>query len=228
MLIHIIESKLEDDDELVDANESDHREELDGIESDNDEWNSDYDLEAGDVSYNLEGMFEPIYENAKVTVCDAYCAIMKFKPQSGCSFTTLGYLLQLLQLLCSSGNRLPKSVYMLRTFFKQFGSCKSRQQDCPHCGKEVIGYCSNSNCPKSDPNCFILIDTEKQLQSILSSKYSYNSLFIQNVNCFIYLEHWNDLQYVQPHTLFSDLCSTTMFKANKEFFKKEEHEYCHV
>ncbi len=38
--------------------------------------------------------------------------------------TTLGYLLQLLQLLCPSGNQLPKSVYMLRNFFKQFGSCK--------------------------------------------------------------------------------------------------------
>ena len=165
--LNSIESEMEDDDEFVDANESD-REELDGIESDNDEWNSDDDLEAGNVSYNLEGMFEPIYENAKVTVCGAYCAIMKFKALSG-------YLLQLLQLLCPSGNQLPKSVYMLRKFFKQFGSCKSRQQYCPHCGKAVTGYCSNSKCPRSDPDCFISIDTEKQFQSILSSKYNYNS-----------------------------------------------------
>ncbi len=183
--LNSVESEMEDDEEFLDADENDDREELDGIESDNDEWDSDDDEDAGDVSYNLEGMFEPIYENAKVTVCGAYCAIMKFKSLSGCSFTTLGYLLQLFQLLCPSGNRLPKSVYMLRKFFKQFGSCKSRQQYCLHCGKEVTGYCSNAKCPRSDPDCLILIDTEKQFQSILSSKFIIQASFKIIINCFI-------------------------------------------
>ncbi len=158
---------MEGDDEFEDA-ESDDREEMDDSESDNDEWDSAESSE--DDVYNLEGMFEPIYESAKVTVCGAYCAIMKFKALSGCSFTTLGYLLQLLQLLCPSGNRLPKSVYMLRKFFKQFSASQSRQQYCSYCGAKVIGRCPNSDCPKGDPDCFISIDTAKQFQCILSRK----------------------------------------------------------
>ena len=177
-----------DDDEFVDA-ESDDLEELDGIESDNDdEWDSESqhfdedDLEA----YNLEGMFQPIYENAKVTVCGAYCAIMKFKALSGCSFTTLGYLLQLLHLLCPSGNRLPKSVYMLRKIFKQFSASQSRQQYCSYCGTKVFGCCHNSKCPKGDPDCFISIDTTKQFQSILSRKSMHCTVHIvRSVFCFI-------------------------------------------
>ncbi len=172
------DSEVEDDDEFVDAES-----EREGMESDNDEWDSESqhfdedDLEAADV-YNLEGMFQPIYENAKVTVCGAYCAIMKFKALSGCSFTTLGYLLQLLQLFCPSGNRLPKSVYMLRKFFKQFSASKSRQQYCSYCGTKVVGCCHNSKCPKGDPDCFISIDTAKQFQSILSRKSMYGTVHI--------------------------------------------------
>ncbi len=159
---------MEDDDEFENS-ESDDREEMDDSESDNDEWDSAESSE--DDLYNLEGLFEPIYESAKATERGAYCAIMKFKVLSGCSFTTLGYLLQLLQLLCPSGNRLQKLVYMLRTFFKQLSASQSHQQySCSYCGAKVIGRCPNSNCPKGDPDCFISIDTAKQFQSILSRK----------------------------------------------------------
>ena len=152
-----------DDDDFASSNE-DERDDDDNLD-DNDD-NDDGDLastSSEDAGYNLEGMFEPLYENASITVCGAYCAIMKFKALS------LSPTYAVLQLICPTA-RLPKSVYMLRKFFRQFGAPKTCQEYCSYCGAEVLGTCLNPQCPRGDPDCFILIDTSKQFQSILSRK----------------------------------------------------------
>ena len=54
----------------------------------------------------------PVYDGSKVTVLGAYCAIMEFKRACRLPFTAIAMLLQLLQLLCPSVNKLPRSVYV--------------------------------------------------------------------------------------------------------------------
>ncbi len=110
-------------------------------------------------------MFEPLYHGAKITVCGAFCAIMHFKCISGCSFSAVVQLLQLLQLLCPMDNKLPRSIYVLRKFFNQFGAKKNCTQYCPSCHDEVNGYCPKSQCPKLEPDSFIQVDTSKQFKT---------------------------------------------------------------
>ena len=45
-------------------------------------------------------MFEPIYENAPISLCGEFCAIMEFKRSCNLSFSCIDRLLQLLQLFC--------------------------------------------------------------------------------------------------------------------------------
>ena len=63
-------------------------------------------------------MFEPIYENAPISLCGAFCAIMEFKRSCNMSFSCIDRLLQLLQLFCPPSNSLPHSVYAIRKFFE--------------------------------------------------------------------------------------------------------------
>ncbi len=98
-----------DDDDSIDDGKNDSG------DNDDDDGNNDDDVEEENNSeeINLEGMFEPLYHGAKITVCGAFCAIMHFKCISGCSFSAVVQLLQLLQLLCPFDNKLPQSVYIL-------------------------------------------------------------------------------------------------------------------
>lgn len=83
--------------------------------------NSFSDSEDEDKEMELEDhMIRPIYENANITLCGAYCAIMEFKRACRLPFTAIAMLLQLLQLLCPKDNTLPKSVYVFKKFFQRF------------------------------------------------------------------------------------------------------------
>ena len=62
---------------------------------------------------------KPIYENANITLCGAYCSIIEFKRACHLSFSTIAMLFQLLQLLCPERNTLPRSVYLFNKFFLQ-------------------------------------------------------------------------------------------------------------
>lgn len=91
-----------------------------------------------------EKMFEPIYKDATITVCGAYCAIMEFKRSCRLPFTTIPMLLQLLQMICPGENSLPKSVYMFKKFFREQSSSYKRHQFCANCGdiwkiKKLVG-----------------------------------------------------------------------------------------
>ena len=46
-----------------------------------------------------ENLFEPLYDYAKITVSDAFCAIMEFKRACRLPFTAIAKLLDLLQLV---------------------------------------------------------------------------------------------------------------------------------
>ncbi len=195
------DDELESDDERHDADDDDEFNEEsddDELESDDerhddDEFNEDQYDEFEGEQYNLDRMFEPLYDGANITICGAYCAIMKFKALSRCSLTTITHLLQLLQLLCPTSNNLPKSVYTLRKFFVQFGAKKSYTRYCFNCQIELASSCcQNTKCPKGDPDCFLKIDTSKQFRSILSRKLNniviQSSIFIRYFAYFI----WQD------------------------------------
>ena len=67
--------------------------------------NSEPDVNA-DESMDIDSeLFEPLYEGASITACGAYCALMEFKRACKLPFPAMLMLLQLLQLLCPSGNK---------------------------------------------------------------------------------------------------------------------------
>ena len=75
------------------------------------------DDEDEDVLIDNE-FWEPVYEGANISTVGAYCAIMEFKRACRLSFSTIAMLLQLLQLLCPSHNKLFKSIYTFKKSFR--------------------------------------------------------------------------------------------------------------
>jgi hypothetical protein len=103
-------------------------------------------------------LLEPLYENANITVCGAYCVIMEFKRACNLSYRTIAMLLQLLQLLCPRDNNLPKSVYMFKGFFQKYTSPSQCLHFCPSCGMEFgeqQKQCANATCNRAEPNTLI-------------------------------------------------------------------------
>ena len=84
-----------------------------------------------------ENLFEPLYTGAKVTVCGAYCAIMHLKSTCRLPFSTVSQILELLLLLCPSDNKLPRSIYQLKKFFKRFGTEQVKTLYCSSCNVEI-------------------------------------------------------------------------------------------
>lgn len=121
-----------------------------------------------------EGMFEPLYDNARVTVCGAYCALMEFKRACRLPFTTIAMLLQLLQLLCPPNNSLPQSIYKLRKFFEKFSSPHQKHRFCSDCKtklKETQSQCDDPSCRHIEPSTLIDFDPTKAIRRVLKSKF---------------------------------------------------------
>ena len=59
------------------------------------DWDQSYsDSEGEDEDIEVDhDMFQPIYENAKITVCGVYCAIMEMKRKCRLPFTTVAIIL---------------------------------------------------------------------------------------------------------------------------------------
>ncbi len=118
-------------------------------------------------------MFESIYPGSGITIAGAYCATMEFKRICRLPFTTIVVLLQLLQLLCPAGNKLPTTKYQLTKFFRKYKSSHTRRNFCRSCNTEIIGTsakCSNRACPNREPNSLIYISPDHSLQRIISGK----------------------------------------------------------
>ena len=118
-------------------------------------------------------MFESIYPGSDITIAGAYCAIMEVKRICRLPFATIVVLLQLLQLLCPAGNKLPTTKYQLKKFFHKYKSPYTRRNFCRSCNTEIIGTsakCSNRGCPNREPNSLIYISPDHSLQRIISGK----------------------------------------------------------
>lgn len=119
-------------------------------------------------------MFEPLYKNASITVCGAYCAIMEFKRACRLPFTTIKMLLQLLQLLCPPSSALPQSMHRFRKFFKKFSSSHQKRLYCSDCNKEFKenqSHCEDPSCHHKGPSTLISFDPDKAIRRVLKSKF---------------------------------------------------------
>ena len=87
-------------------------------------------------------MFEPFYVGSSVSLCGAICAVMHFCRSNKLSYTAIADLLKLLEILCPTPNELPKTVYKLKKFIKQY----NMQYD-------IFEYCSESFQKVEDCSC---------------------------------------------------------------------------
>lgn len=120
-------------------------------------------------------MFEPIYDNASVSKCGAYCAIMEFKHSCRLPFSCIDKLLQLLQLLCPANNSLPCSVYMLRKFFKTFSSSQKKRKFCSDCKTELCDQrekCTKVTCRPLQPSTLITLNPIEAIKRVLTSEFT--------------------------------------------------------
>ena len=145
---------------------------IDPEHSDSDD-SSEPDVNA-DESMDVDSdLFEPLYDGASITVCGAYCALMEFKRACKLPFSAILMLLQLLQLLCPPGNKLPRSVYVLKKFFQKHSSQHERKLFCSECHTELTGKqrkCANAECQGKEPNYLITLKPDRAISNILRSK----------------------------------------------------------
>ena len=118
-----------------------------------------------------ECLFEPIYENASITVSGAFCAIMELKRKCRLPFTTIQKLLDLLQLLCPPNNKLPQSNHILKTFFKKLSiPLKRRRATCDTEFQADQTCCSS--CVQKEPNTLITLNSKRAITRVLKIKVS--------------------------------------------------------
>jgi len=111
---------------------------------------------------------ESFHEGSDVTVGKAVMLVMQFSIDNHLTYKATGELLKLLQVLCVTPNRLPKSVYLLKKFFQTFKRSEyNHNKVCSNCSKD------ESNCSCNDPTHgdLIIVSIEKSLEVIVSSKY---------------------------------------------------------
>lgn len=117
---------------------------------------------------NNPDLFQPLYPKSDISVCAALCAIMYFCSNNRLSFTATAQLLQLLQLICPSPNKIPTSLFKFKKFFQQFQVSYEHQQFCMDC-LAAKADCQCQNSPRQAHMVNYPID--KQLQCVLSRKY---------------------------------------------------------
>ena len=137
---------------------------------------SDHDTEDSDCDDIIidESLYKPLYEGANITVCGAYCAIMKFKNDCKLSFTTIDKLLKLLELLITVGSSLPKSVFILKSFFQRNSGKPLHQKFCPECLHKMANNedkCTNCSGNGKYPNYLYTFKPRRRISNIVSRKY---------------------------------------------------------
>ena len=89
---------------------------------------------------NLENnpkLFEPLYSGSKFILW-SFCSIMQFCMMHKLSYTAIGELLKLLQVLCPIPNQLPTTVFKLKKKFNQFIMSYNYSNLCSNCGTNPI------------------------------------------------------------------------------------------
>ena len=163
-------------DSELDSSSSEVDSELDSvvIDSDIEESFDDLHHEEEDEEQLDDELLGPLYDGSKVTVLGAYCAIMEFKRACRLPFTAIAMLLQLLQLLCPSVNKLPRSVYVFKKFFQRYSSPSKRTNFCFECGVSYDldqKWCANRDCRRHEPNTMISLNPIRAIQRVVSSKW---------------------------------------------------------
>ena len=89
---------------------------------------------------------------------------MQFSTDNKLSYTAIGELLKLLDLLCPPENSLPRSFYTFKKFFQQFEG--------GHILEQVCLKCNTIDCPctSGDVAHVVSVDIHKPLQTVISSK----------------------------------------------------------
>ena len=114
-----------------------------------------------------ESSFEPLYNGSTVTVCGAYFCIMKYAKIAKLPYKAIEELLNLLQVICPSSNKLPKSLHQLKKFFHKFTAPYTCSKVCSECSSPCHGTANCENCSSEYGN-MIHISIAKSLQTIVS------------------------------------------------------------
>lgn len=116
-----------------------------------------------------DSIFNPLYSGSSVSLCGAVSAIMNFCTSAKLPYTDIERLLKLLDLLCLSPNYLPKSVFLLKKFFKRYKFEFSQSEYCSECF-ELTDECSCTSSAKT--TCHVVdVPIQKPLEVIVSSEF---------------------------------------------------------
>ena len=112
-------------------------------------------------------LFKPLYSGSSVTVCGAICSIMQYCIAYKLSYSAIGELLKLLQLLCPTPNHLPSSVFLLKKFFNSFKMKYNDNNLCSNCDAKR----EHCHCDHPAYDCHLIhIPLQKPLFAVLKSK----------------------------------------------------------
>ena len=117
--------------------------------------------------------FQPLYENASVSVCGAYSAVMQLASRHKLSMSAIDDLLALLRLVCPEPNHLPSSLYKFRQYFQQFKGGYKKQVLCSGCHSPLAtskSKCSATECSDTKPSYLIHLPLQKPLETLVLSE----------------------------------------------------------
>ncbi len=139
------------------------------------------------VQHNYsEDFFNPLYDNADVTICGAICAVMQFCTSNNLTYSAIEDLLKLLRIFCPSPNHLPKSLYSFKKFFEQFNPIHSHEQLCSECFKSK-DKCSCVPLATNATAHLVNVKNDKPLEVVLSSKPILTKLSVTRIIILLYI-----------------------------------------
>lgn len=137
--------------------------------------NDDDDVSSSDCSpdvtddqiFNFSLSSEPFNSESDISLCAAICAVMEFCMNNKSTYNAIADLLKLLQLLCPSPNKLPKSVYQLKKMFSNINSSSCEQiKMCTSCAESA----ETCQCLKPNIGNIVTTSINKPLEAIVTSK----------------------------------------------------------
>ena len=129
--------------------------------------NDSEDSHDSDIPEYFTCMNEPLHQGSTITLCTAILALMDFCLSNRLSYTAIDGLLKLLQLLCVTPNKLPRSVYLLKQLFRKFkGTDYNNRKFCTNCNADA----DNCSCEMPMFGNLLAIPIEKPLEAIVKSK----------------------------------------------------------
>lgn len=141
--------------------------------SDIDDHDSKDESEPVNPYAKFKNLFDPIYKDASISLCGAFCAIMEFKRSCRLPFTAIEKLLKLLQLFCPPDNTLPKTLHEIKKFFRAASDRTESRKFCLTCDVELQAkekYCDAGTCERKEPSTLVVLNTVTSIKRVLTSK----------------------------------------------------------